>query len=840
MVMRVFFLFLGRGNFLKRLFSIIICLILCITILIPSSAAAKSPDVYLDGKTLLMDTVPVIEDGRTLVPLRAIFEALGTEVSWDSATQTVTAINGKTKIQLTIGQKTAYVNDSPVTLDAPAKIIDDRTLVPLRFVSEAMGSQVEWNAARYAVYITTAGVDTSPAPPIAKQQPAKLTLHGDTRIDNYYWLQDENDQEVKKYLDAENEYTQAIMQESQALQDEIHAELLQHIQETYVSYLTQVDDYLYYTRIEARQNYPVICRKRGSLEAAEEILLDLNLMAPNYKYLQLGDIDITIDHSMLAYSLDTTGDENFTLYIKDLNTGKILPDMIKDTSGLMHWSGDCQTIIYTLLDQESRAYKVYRHQLGNDISHDTLIYHEKDEDFYINTEITDDGKYLLINCVGPSGTEVLYLADDLKSQPQIIVPRKPGIFYSVQHLDDSFILLTNQNAPNLKLVKAPSTDPNPSSWTDILPHREDVIIEDFLVCQDYLVIQELRNGLEKIRIINWITGDTHYLRLPEPAYSISLDSGQGFFKNSFFYYFTSFVTPDSLYCYEIDARKSSLIEQLEVNGYDSSQYCYERKYAAASDGTLIPISLLYKKGLVKDGSHPLLLEAYGAYGFSIPAQFDPTLIPLLDRGLIYAVAHVRGGGEQGLDWYMDGTMLKKKNSFTDFISCAEFLIDKNYTCSDKLAITGASAGGLLIGAAVNMRPDLFQVAVAEVPFVDVLTNLSDKSQPLISFQYREWGNPAYKNYYDYIKSYSPYDNVSAQDYPHMLITAGFNDSRVSYWEPAKWAAKLREYKTDDNILLLKTNMSSGHFGSTGRYEGLEDTAFIYTFIIKYLNMECSY
>ncbi len=712
-------------------------------------------------------------------------------------------------------------------------------LIPTRAAAQSPGICLDGpiHSAAAVALANVPAVDNLPSPPTARQLPEKLTLHGDTRIDNYNWLRDENNPQVKEYLEAENKYTQAIMQESQLLQENIYAEMLQYLQESSVSPPIKIGDYLYYTRLEGGLDYPLVCRKKDHPQAAEEMLLNLNLIAKDHPYLQMGSMGISRDQSKLAYTLDTSGDETYTLYIKDLDTGKTLPDKITGTDAAIYWSDDGQTLFYTRLDKDGRPYQVYGHHPGYNSSRDRLIYHEKDEDFCITTEISNDSKYLLINCSSIYSSEVLYLSSDLQSQPRVIVPRQSGIFYSAQHLDDSFILLTNHHAPNGKLVKAPEANPELSNWKDILPHREDVIIEDFLVCQDYLIVQELRNGIQKVRISNWTTGDTHYVNFPESMYNITLGSGSWFYENSFCYYFSSFKTPNSIYYYDIEGRYSLLIDKLILNGYDSSRYNCERLYATAGDGSAIPISLLYKKDLVLDGSNPLLLEGYGAYGISLPTQFDPTLIPLLDRGLIYAIAHVRGGGEKGLDWYMDGTLLKKKNSFTDFISCAEFLIEKNYTRSDKLAIIGSSAGGLLVGSVVNMRPDLCKVAVARVPFVDALTSLYDKSQPFLSFQQSEWGDPNYKNYYDYIKSYSPYDNVVSQSYPHMLITAGINDPRVPYWEPAKWTAKLREYKTDQNILLLNTDMSSGHFGSPGRYEGLKDTAFIYAFIIKYLNLE---
>jgi len=678
-----------------------------------------------------------------------------------------------------------------------------------------------------------ADVNGTIAPPALKKVPEKITKHGDTRIDNYSWLRNQDDPDVKAHLEAENRYSELIMADSQQLQNDIYSEMLQHMQQNYISPPVTIDQYIYYTRMESGQNFPLICRKKDSPDAAEEILLNYNLITGNNPALQLGAIDISQDHSKLAYTLDYSGDEKYVLYIKDLNTGQTLPEVLTEISGNVYWLNE--TLIYTRLDRDGYPRYLYRHRLETSFAEDELIYEETDNNFYITTEISNDHEYLLINCVGIYASEVLCLSKEPEAEPRVVLPRWFGIFYRVQHIPDSFIILTSDSSPNLRLVKAPEDSPLPGSWKNLLPRREDVSILDFLVCRDYLVVQELHDGLQKIRIVKWNTGETHYLKLPETSFEVTLDYSY-FDDNAFSYYYTSPVTPDSLYCYNIQKQESELIDQLQVDGYDPSQYACEQLYAKTEDGTLVPLTLLYKKGMVRDGSNPVIMEGYGAYGISRALLFDSDLIPLLNRGVIYAIAHVRGGGEKGSNWHYDGALLRKKNSFTDFIACAEFLIDQGYTSSNNLAISGGSAGGLLVGAVVNMRPDLFQVAVAQVPAVDILNILTDSSNPGRSFQFREWGNPAYRSYYDYIRSYSPYDNVSNQEYPHMLVTAGFNDPRIPYWGPAKWTAKLREYKTDDNIILLKTSMSSGHSGTDGRYESLKETAFIYAFILKYLEV----
>jgi oligopeptidase B len=676
-------------------------------------------------------------------------------------------------------------------------------------------------------------------PPIAKIVPKADTLFGDVRIDNYFWLRDRANPEVMKYLEAENGYTEAMMKQTEEFQERLYKELLGRIKETDFSVPEKIDDYYYYARTEEGKQYPIYCRKKGSLEALEEILLDQNALAAGHNYLGIGVFKVSPNHQLLAFSVDTNGSEAFTLYVKDLNTGKLLGDEIPNTSYSAVWANDNKTIFYSILDEAKRPYKVYRHTLGTNPSEDALVYHEKDQAYEVSLGKTKNKEYLLMNLESETTSEVRYLKADHPTEDfKVVQPRQHEMEYSIEHHGDKFFIVTNDNAKNFKLMEAPVEDPSKKNWKEVIPHRDSVKIDGIDVFKNHLVVYERERGLKKIRIVNMTNNEVHYVDFPEPVYTFWQSGNPDFNTNLLRFNYTSLVTPRSVFDYNMDTKTRELKKQEEVlGGYDPSQYQSERIFAKAEDGTMIPISLVYKKGMARDGNNPLFLYGYGSYGLSSDPNFSSTRLSLLDRGFIYAIAHVRGGGEMGRYWYDDGKLLHKKNTFTDFIACAEHLIAEKYTSSDKLVISGASAGGLLIGAVTNMRPDLFKVVVAEVPFVDVLNTMLDPSLPLTVVEYEEWGNPNDKEYYYYIKSYSPYDNVVAKNYPNMLITAGLNDPRVSYWEPAKWTAKLRAKRTDQNLLLLKTKMESGHFGATGRYDYLKDVAFEYAFIFDVLGIK---
>jgi oligopeptidase B len=673
-------------------------------------------------------------------------------------------------------------------------------------------------------------------PPAAKIAPRKMTVHNDVREDNYFWLRDRSDPETSAYLEAENAYTRAMMRPAEDLQTRLYSEMLGRIKQTDMTVPVRRDGYYYYTRTEEGKPYSIYCRKQGSLVAPEEILLDANGLAEGHEYFRLGVFAPSPNHALLAYSVDLTGDEVFTVRVKNLETGALLPDEIRGTSYSLEWATDNSTLFYTVLDEAKRPFKVFRHTLG--AVSDTLIYHEPDRRFELDLSKTSSRAFLLINSRSPLTTEIQYLrSGEPRGDFRIVLPRVHEVEYDLTHHGDSFFIRTNDGAKTFRLVQAPVTDPSKANWKEVLAGRAAVTIEDVTAFKDYLVIEERELGLTILRIHQISNGETHYVEFPEPVYSTTLTGNAEFATKALRFSYTSLVTPNSVFDYDMETRTRELKKQQEVvGGYDPSQYQSERIYTSAPDGAKVLISLAYKNGLQRDGSAPMLLYGYGAYGLSIDPGFSSDRLSLLDRGIVYAMAHIRGGGDLGKSWHEDGRLLKKRNTFADFIACAEHLIEKQYTAPSRLAIEGRSAGGLLIGAVLNMRPDLFGVAIAGVPFVDALNTMLDASLPLTVGEYEEWGNPNEKTYYDYIKSYAPYENVESKNYPTLLITAGLNDPRVSYWEPAKWAAKLRALKTDGNLLVLKTNTGSGHFGASGRYEYLKETAFNYAFLLTSLKI----
>jgi oligopeptidase B len=673
-------------------------------------------------------------------------------------------------------------------------------------------------------------------PPTAKKQPHVLELHVDKRIDNYFWMRDIENPEVIAYLEAENAYTETIMQPTKAMQKQLYEEMLSRIKETDLSVPTRKDNYYYYSRTEEGQAYAIHCRKKDNLDADEEILIDENKLAEGQEYFSLGVFEVSPNHEILAYSVDTNGSERYTLYFLDLKTYKLYPENIPNTYYSFAWANDNKTVFYTQIDEANRPYKLFRHELTTSELQDKLIYHEADDSYFLSVGTTRSEAYIIMSIGSQVTSEAYYLdANKPTDSFEIIHPRIQGIEYEIDHHGDYFYIVTNDDAINFKLMKAPITSPSKENWQIVIPHREDVMLSGISIFAKYLVIYDRKNSLPCATVQKFDTGEEHNLSFPEPTYGFFEGSNPEYNTNTLRFTYTSLITPPSVFDYDMETNTRELKKEAEVlGGYDKTKYDSEMLMATAQDGTTIPISIVYKKGILKNGYNPLYLTGYGSYGYPSSATFSSTRLSLLDKGFVIAIAHIRGGTEKGRKWYEDGKFLNKKNTFTDFISCAEYLISQKWTSSEKLAISGGSAGGLLMGAVINMRPELFKVVVADVPFVDIVTTIIDTSLPLSVLEWEEWGNPNDKIYYDYIKSYSPYDNVEAKNYPNLLITAGLNDPRVKYWEPAKWAAKLRELKTDNNILILKTNMGAGHGGASGRYESLKELAFEYAFILKLL------
>jgi len=668
-------------------------------------------------------------------------------------------------------------------------------------------------------------------PPIAKIVPKEIALHGDARVDNYFWLRDRSVPDVVAYLEAENRYTDEVMAPTAALRETLYKEILGRIQETDLSVPVKRDDYFYYTRTEAGKAYPIHCRKHGNLEAAEEILLDSNVLAEGEKYFRVGNFSVSPDHRLLAYSTDVEGDEAYTIFVKDLATGDLLPDRIANTYYTLEWANDNRTFFYTVLDEAKRPYRVYRHELGG--ATDALVYQEDDGRFSLGLRKTRSRRFIFIDLASPLTSEERYLeADEPHGEFRVMLARRQGVEYDASHHGEYFYIRTNDQAKNFRLMRTPVANPSVAAWEEVIPARPAVTVEGVDSFEDHLVIYERERGLEKICIRDANGAVSHYIEFPEPVYTVGATGNLEYRTKELRFRYTSLVTPLSVFDYNVETRDRVLKKQYEVKGgYDASQYRSERIFAKAPDGVEVPISLVYREGFEKNGARPLLLYGYGAYGHSIDPVFSSDRLSLLDRGFAFAIAHIRGGADLGEEWHDGGKLLAKKNTFTDFIACAEHLIAERYTSSDRLAIMGGSAGGLLMGAVLNLRPELFHAVIAKVPFVDTLNTMLDPTLPLTMAEYEEWGNPAEKQYYDYIRSYSPYDNVAAGAYPTMLVTAGLNDPRVSYWEPAKWVAKLRALKKDGSMLLLKTDMGSGHFGPSGRYEAIKETAFDYAFLL---------
>ncbi len=679
---------------------------------------------------------------------------------------------------------------------------------------------------------------TSARPPIARKVPKELVNHGETRIDDYFWIRDRGSPGVIEYIEAENRYTTEVMKPTEQLQKALFKELSGRIKQTDSTVPDKIDDFYYYARTEEGKQYPIYCRKKGSAEATEEVILDVNKVSEGNTFFYVEQCTPSPGHDMLAYLADMNGSERNTLFIKDLGTGGLIESSIKDVHS-MEWANDNRTLFYSTMDVDNRPYKVFRHVVGTDQSKDTEVFHEKDSAYYyLRLWKSKTRRYMFIHVESATTSEAHYASADKPEEPfKLLRPRRHGVVYGVFHHSDWFYYMTNEDAKNFKVMRAPIS--SPLSWETVIPHRDNVCIAisnpypwvEF--SKNYLVLFERENAISRIRVIDMKDMSSHYVELPEKLYHISPVQTYDFDSDVLRFHFSSMVTPSRIYDYDMGRRVLELKKQYEIPGYDPSKYVSERVWVKAKDGESVPMSMVYAKGIRRDGKNPAYLYGYGAYGdFEGPApEFDSKLLPLLDRGFVCAKAHIRGGGDLCKRWHEEGRMLKKINSFTDFVSCAEYLVKEGFTSSDRLVIRGRSAGGLLMGAVTTMRPDLFKVVVAEVPFVDVINTMLDPSIPLTIGEFEEWGNPLDKEYYEYFKLYSPYDNVKKTDYPNMLVTGALNDSRVQYWEPAKWVAKLRANKTDSNIIILRTNIVEGHAGASGRYDYLKWFAFMYAFIL---------
>ncbi len=669
---------------------------------------------------------------------------------------------------------------------------------------------------------------------MVKRIPTRLEKHGHVRIDDYYWLRERDNPEVIAYLKAENRSAEKQTEHTKSLEDKLFTEIKGRFKQTDMSVPYRLDNYFYYTRYEEGKEYPIYARKRGVLDQTEEIMLDANVLAEGHDFFSIGGWAVSFDHDLFAYAVDTEGRRIFTTYVKDLKTGELLPDVIAKITENLAWANDNRTLFYAKQDPTSlRAFQIYRHTLGTDPVSDRLVFEERDETFVAYIFKTKSKRFLMLVSAHATSQEYHYLdANDPFGEFKLFLAREPNHEYHIDHFQDRFIIRTNDRAKNFRLASTLIDQPGKDHWQEIIPHRSDVYLGDFEIFQDHLVLEERKRGLTHIRVLPWSGGDGYDLEFDEPTYRAHVGTNPEMNTSTLRFEYTSMKTPLSIYDIDMNSKQRTLLKQEEVlGGFASADYESERLYAPAADGTEIPLSIVYRKGTRRDGRNPLLLYGYGSYGLSIDAAFASPRLSLIDRGFVFAIAHVRGGQELGRQWYEDGKLLKKKNTFTDFIACAEFLIREKLTDADKLFAMGRSAGGLLMGAVSNMRPDLFKGIVAEVPFVDVVTTMLDPSIPLTTGEYDEWGDPSQKEYYSYMLSYSPYDNVEAKDYPNLLITGGLHDSQVQYWEPAKWAAKLRALKTDNNRLLLKTNMEAGHGGASGRFRRHHETAFAYAFLL---------
>lgn len=675
--------------------------------------------------------------------------------------------------------------------------------------------------------------------PVAEKKNKELTAHGDTRIDEYYWMNDyfkkgPDSTKVVDYLKAENAYLDTMMSGTKKFQEELFAEMKGRIKEKDESVPVLNNGYYYYSRTEEGKQYYKYCRKKGSLDAPEEILLDADKMAEGSGYFSAIGFSVSPDNKLIAYGVDKLSRRQYTIYVKNLETGELLKDEIKGTGGNAVWAADNKTLFYTSNNQVTLlSEKIRKHKLGTDAATDVTVYEEKDPSNYIGVYKTKSRDYIVIYSNATLSSEFRILkASDPDASFSIFQPRIKEVLYGFEHWGDKFLIRTNLDAKNFRLMETPVDKTGKENWKEVIAHRADVLLEDIEVFRDYWVITERKEGLLQMRIKEIAAGKEHYLDFGEPAYAAYVGANPEFNTTTLRYNYTSLTTPNSVFDYDMNTKSKKLMKEQEVLGeFNKGDYVTERVYATAKDGAKVPVSIVYKKGIKKDGSAPLLLYGYGSYGASMDASFSSNRLSILNRGFVYAIAHIRGGQEMGRQWYEDGKLMKKKNTFTDFIDCGEFLIKEKYTSKGHLYAMGGSAGGLLMGAIVNIAPDMWNGVVAQVPFVDVITTMSDPTIPLTTNEYDEWGNPANKDAYFYMKSYSPYDNLEKKNYPNMLVTTGLHDSQVQYFEPAKWVARLRVMKTDKNLLLLKTNMEAGHGGASGRFDYLNEIALEYAFLM---------
>jgi len=685
-----------------------------------------------------------------------------------------------------------------------------------------------------SLVLSAADESTSlPAPPIAKRELQVKDINGVKLVDNYAWLREKKNPEVKAYLDAENAYTDAVMKPSEPLQEKLYREMLSRLKETDVEVPYKEGGYFYYVRTEAGKQYGIRCRKKGSMDAPEEILLDVNELAKGQAFMSVGAFRISDDGNLLAYTTDNTGYRQYALAVKDLRSGKLLADHAERVDSIA-WANDNKTIFYTVEDAVSkRGYQAYRHAVGS-AGPDPLLYEEKDERFDIGIGKTRSNAYILLYASSHTTSEARYIpADQPMAEWKIIEPRKQGVEYYPDHNGDFFYIRTNDTGRNFRMAKAPVSNPGSKNWQEVVAHRADVMLDDIDFYKDFYISFEREKGLPQIRVTDLQSGKSRRIEFPEPAYANYSYVNKEYDATRFRYGYQSFITPPSVFEYDVATGSSVLLKQKEVpGGYDRNRYQVERIFATAADGVKVPISIVHLKGSKLDGKGALYLTAYGSYGAPYDIYFDSPIFSMIDRGVVVAVAHIRGGGEMGKAWHDDGRMMHKKNTFTDFIVSAEYLLSQGYGSKDRLVIEGRSAGGLLMGAALNMRPDLFHAALVGVPFVDVINTMLDDSIPLTVPEFEEWGNPKEKPAFDYMLSYSPYDNIQAKAYPNMLVRTSFNDSQVGYWEPAKYVAKMRATRTDHNTIILKTNMNpAGHGGASGRYDRLHENAFDYAYFL---------
>lgn len=671
--------------------------------------------------------------------------------------------------------------------------------------------------------------------PVAKKIPTELKKFDDVRIDNYYWLNDRENQEVIDYLNAENAYTEAVLKDTEQLQKDLFEEIKSRIKEDDESVPFKYNGYWYITRFEKGKEYPIYSRKKENLDAKEEILFDVNELAKPFSYYQLAGLNVSENNELAAFGQDTLSRRIYTIQIKNLKTGEILPDKIENTTGGSVWASDNKTLYYTRRGDDLRPYQIWKHTLGTPQSEDELIFEETDDTFRTFIYKTKSREYIVIGSSSTVADEYRFIpANDIDAEWKIIQKRERNLEYSIEHYGDHFYILTNKdNATNFKLMKTPIDQTEKNNWIDVIPHRENVLLENFEIFNNWLVLEERKDALTQINIRSWDDKINYYLPFKEEVFTAYIGNNVDFDSEVLRYGYTSMTTPSSVIDFNMKTKESEIKKEQTVLGdFDKNNYETKRIWVTVRDGVKVPVSLVYRKDTPINSNTPLLQYAYGSYGYSMDAYFSSSRLSLLDRGFIFAIAHIRGGQEMGRKWYEDGKMLKKKNTFNDFIDVSKYLIENEYTSAEHLYAMGGSAGGLLMGVIINEAPELYKGVISQVPFVDVLTTMLDDTIPLTTGEYDEWGNPNNQEYYEYIKSYSPIDNIKKMDYPNLLVTTGLHDSQVQYWEPAKWVAKLREYKTDDNLLLLKTDMETGHAGASGRFEALKEVAFEYAFILK--------